>query len=40
MKMKQRPIDFDPQRRAAQAGLKAKIMTFTMHLEAEERSLG
>ena len=35
--MKQRPpVQFDPQRRAAQADLKATIETFARHLESEE----
>jgi hypothetical protein len=40
MKTRIKPVQFDPQRRAARADLKAVIETFTRHLEAEERRLG
>jgi hypothetical protein len=32
-----KPVQFDPQRRAASPDLKASIATFTRHIEAEER---
>lgn len=35
----QKPVRFDPQRRAAQVELKASIKTFTRHLEFEEHRL-
>src|SRR5665213_2653600 len=39
--MTQRPsVQFDPQRRAARADLKASIETFAHYLESEERRLG
>jgi len=34
--MQRRPVEFDPQRRAARADLKATIETFARHLESEE----
>jgi len=36
---KERPVRFDPQRRAARPDLKAAIKTFARHLESEEGRL-
>lgn len=40
MTSSEKPVTFDPQRRAALPGLKAQIETFTRHLESEEHRLG
>ena len=37
--IREKPVGFDPQRRAARPDLKASIEAFARHLEAEERRL-